>query len=217
VIFRGKCALISASFMPGVQVLARSLTLLLLLALASIFSAQAQPTRGSTAQTSGPDFRAAVEKEAFLLVNQYRKSSELPLLAWDEKIAQEARSHSKDMATGEADFGHEGFGDRVRHLKAVMTGFRGAGENVFMTSSLDEVARNAVTTWLHSPHHLENIRGDFNYSGMGVWQDKDGTIYFTQIFMKFAPVTEQEQAASAQPPVVTPLGLLATPYTRAGQ
>ena len=164
---------------------------------------------------SGTDFCRAVEKEAFALVNQYRKSSQLPLLTWDEKIARVACGHSKDMATGEVDFGHDGFRERVSDLKSIMAGYRGAGENVFMSSDLSEVARQAVAIWLHSPHHLENIRGDYNYSGMGVWQDKDGTIYFTQIFMKFEPRAEESQAATP-PAVATPLGLLATPYTRNG-
>ncbi len=83
-----------------------------------------------------------------------------------------------------------------------------------MSSDLDGVARTAVGLWLKSPHHLENICGDYNYSGLGVWQDKNGAIYFTQIFMKFSPVTEE--ASTAPPPgLVTPFGMLAMPNTRA--
>ena len=82
-----------------------------------------------------------------------------------------------------------------------------------MTSDLDDVAKSAVALWLHSPHHLENIRGDFNYSGMGVWQDKDGTIYFTQIFVKIKPLTQETQAAPASG--AAPFtGLFANPETR---
>ena len=200
--------------MRGFQSVFRFLTALIVLSLVGLCGAVVQPVRGSTSDPSGPDFRSAVEKEAFSLVNEYRKSNLLPLLIWDDKIAKVARDHSKDMATGEADFGHEGFHERVSHLQSVMSGFRGAGENVYMSSDLNEVARNAVATWLHSPHHLENIRGDYNYSGMGVWLDKDGTIYFTQIFMKFEPPAAETQAA---PPDVIPLGLLASPYTRHGE
>jgi uncharacterized protein YkwD len=155
-----------------------------------------------------------VEQETFFLVNHYRENNGLPPLAWDGAIAQEARAHSKDMATGEVDFGHDGFRERISRLKTVMTGLKGAGENVFMTGNLDQVAHNAVTVWLHSPHHLENIRGDYNYSGLGVWQDKEGTLYFTQIFVKIEPPAQQAQAA---PPiaVITPFGMLTAPNTRA--
>jgi len=200
--------------MPGTQLATRFLTIIAFLALAAYSRVEAQQTTDSTSQASGPDFRGEVEKETFFLVNQYRKNSELPLLVWDSEIAKVARAHSKDMATGEVDFGHEGFSDRVSRLRTIMSGLRGAGENVFMTDNLDQVARNAVALWLRSPHHLENIRGDFNYSGLGVWQDKDGTIYFTQIFVKIGPPTGEAQAAPP-PSVITPFGMLATPNTRA--
>ncbi len=164
--------------------------------------------------TNSADMRASVEKETFRLVNTYREDHLLPALKWSDSIAQVARAHSKDMATGACDFGHDGFRDRINKLKNVMTGFNGAGENVLMTTELIGAAQNAVALWLKSPHHLANIRGDYNYSGLGVWQDKDGTIYFTQIFMKFSPVTQEAQAAP-EPGLITPFGMLATPNTRA--
>jgi len=68
-----------------------------------------------------------------------------------------------------------------------------------------------VALWLRSPHHLENIRGDYNYSGLGVWQDKNGVIYFTQIFVKIGAPPEETETA---PLIVLPFGLFATPYTR---
>jgi len=186
--------------------LPRFLPIIAFLALAACSGVEAQPTHGA-------DYRSGVEQEAFSLVNQYRKASDLPPLTWDGAIAQEARAHSKDMATGEVDFGHDGFGDRVSRLKTVMIGLRNAGENVFMTDNLDQVARSAVAQWLHSPRHLENIRGDYNYSGLGVWQDKEGVIYFTQIFVKIEPPAQKAQAASP-PSVITSFGMLATPETR---
>ncbi len=85
-----------------------------------------------------------------------------------------------------------------------------------MTSDLNQVAQSAVTHWLHSPRHLENIRGDYNYSGLGVSQGKDGTIYFTQIFVKVKPPT-QAVDAEPTPAVVTPFGILASPETRSGR
>lgn len=190
----------------------RFVLLVTFLLFAGFCGAEAQQPHASTSATSGPDFRSEVEKQTFLLINQYREKSELPPLAWADAIAKTARAHSKDMATGEADFGHDGFSDRIDHLKKVMHGVWGAGENIFYTSNLDDVARTAVQSWLHSPHHLKNIQGDYNYSGIGVWQDKTGTIYFTQIFVKIKPPTEEAQAAPP-PSIVTPFGILATPET----
>jgi uncharacterized protein YkwD len=173
--------------------------------------AVAQQAPGSTSRTSVADYCGGLEKETFFLVNQYRKTSRLPLLAWDGAIAKMARAHSKDMATGEVDFGHDGFRERVSRLKTVMSGLQGAGENVLMTTDLDQVARNAVALWLRSPHHLENIRGDYNYSGLGVWRDKEDAIYFTQIFVKIRPTDEAQSAPPSQ--IVTPFGILASPET----
>ena len=134
--------------------------------------------------TSGPEFRSAVERRTFELVNAYRQKEGFDSLTWSEDMAKVAREHSKDMATGEIDFGHARFNDRVHQMKEAWPGFRGMGENVLYTDNLAEVEKTAMTLWLHSPHHLANIRGDYNYSGMGVWQKDDGTLYFTQIFVK---------------------------------
>ena len=138
------------------------------------------------ASVDSSDFKSDVEKQTFKLINQYRGRDGLPPLRWNDEIAGIARGHSRDMATGDVKFGHGGFDDRVDQLKGLLAGFEGAGENVLYTTELDEVAERAVQMWLHSPHHLRNIRGDYNFSGIGVWQSKDGALYFTQLFLKTA-------------------------------
>lgn len=158
----------------------------------------------------GTEFRNGLEQDAFYLVNQYRKANKLPPFHWDNAITKVARDHSRDMASGDVDFGHDGFQKRVTILKT--TGFRGAGENVLKTDDPDDVAKKAVALWLRSPHHLANIRGDYNYSGLGVWRNKDGYIYFTQIFMKIEPPAQEAQVIPVAQPV--PFGLLADPVTR---
>jgi uncharacterized protein YkwD len=130
------------------------------------------------------DFPRDVEKQTFQLINQFRAQDGLTPLKWNDSIAKIARAHSRDMADGEVDFGHDGFGDRVDQMKALIARFGGAGENVLFTSQLNDVAPRAVQMWLHSPHHLRNIRGDYNLSAIGVWQAKSGALYFTQLFLK---------------------------------
>jgi uncharacterized protein YkwD len=173
--------------------------------------AQSTPVSSSSARPNADD-HGALEKETFSLVNQYRKNSNLLPLQWDDDIATVARDHSRDMAVGKVDFGHDGFGDRVSQLKTEMIGLRGAGENVLMTGDPDQVAQRAVAVWLKSPHHLKNICGDYNYSGLGIWRDDQGGIYFTQIFVKIVPPVKA--APNPPPGIVTPFGLLATPNTR---
>jgi uncharacterized protein YkwD len=199
--------------MPEFQIARQLFLISAFLSFIALAGLQGEDNNTSVSETSGPDFRSQVEKQTFILINQYRKESDLSPLTWDDAIAKTARAHSKDMATGEVDFGHDGFSDRVDHLKQALHGVWGAGENVLYTSNLVDVARNAVQMWLHSPHHLKNIRGDYNFSGLGVWQDKNGVIYFTQIFVKIVAHT-QETESEPEPGNVAPFGMLASPETR---
>ena len=154
---------------------------------------------GLGAFLAGPAARAdegsavfGLEKETFALVNDYRKSEDLPVLIWDRTIAQEARAHSRDMAVGAVGFGHAGFEDRVDRLRQSLLGVMGAGENVLMTSDPRDAARSAVALWLKSPPHRKNIRGDFLLSGLGIWKNSSGDLYFTQIFVRLErPVTAE--------------------------
>jgi uncharacterized protein YkwD len=158
------------------------IVLLLLLAFAAVCLT---PARAQSFPACGePNFQRDLEKQTFLLINQYRGKDGLPPLKWNDDVAKIARMHSRDMAKGDVDFGHGGFSDRVGQLKSLMAGFAGAGENVLYTTELNGAAARAVQLWLHSPHHLRNIRGDYNFSGIGVWQSPSGTIYFTQLFLK---------------------------------
>lgn len=140
----------------------------------------------SAFDAGGSDLQRAVEKQTFLLINQYRQHYGMPVLKWHDGIAKLARAHSRDMATGAVEFGHDGFDDRVDQMKLLVAGFEGAGENVLYTDNLNDIAERAVQMWLHSPHHLKNIRGDYNLSGIGVWQSPSGALYFTQLFLKVA-------------------------------
>lgn len=191
-----------------------SIAALIFFAAFSFAHAQApQPARAATTETSGPAFRQHVEKDTFLLVNQYRKEHDLAPFVWDDEIAKTARQHSKDMATGDCDFGHDGFGDRVSQLKKKLPGLWGAGENVLYTGELDDVAKRAVQLWLKSPAHLKNIRGDYTNSGLGVWQNKDGTLYFTQFFVKIKAL--EKESRTAPPDNDSSLtGLLANPIPK---
>jgi len=157
-----------------------------LLFLLQVFTLAVRASDNSAAPSGGTDFRHGVEQQTFELINQFRRQEGLAPLKWNDEIAKIARAHSRDMAAGEVDFGHDGFRERVDQMKALVAGFRGAGENVLYTDQLADVAPRAVQTWLHSPHHLRNIRGDYNFSGIGVWQAKNGALYFTQLFLKAA-------------------------------
>jgi len=191
-----------------------SVRFLLLFGLITFLGSRPVPAQQTAATDFSGDYRHQLEQEAFYLINAYRRSSKLPLFQWDFTIAQVARDHSRDMANGEVDFGHAGFPERVTKLGAVLHGLKAAGENVFETNDPDQVAQSAIAVWLNSPPHLKNIRGDYNYSGLGVWEDKEGMVYFTQIFLKLKSATEAAQAGPPGLGIVTSFGLLATPNSR---
>jgi uncharacterized protein YkwD len=200
-------------FRPGY--LGRLLVIALCLSgfLFSAVKAQNSASLTITTEISAKD-RSALEQQTFYLVNEYRKANQLPVLKWSGDIADVARGHSKDMADSKVGFGHEGFSKRVSLLGTKMVGLMGAGENVLKTDDPNDVAQQAVKIWLNSPHHLANIRGDFNYSGLGIWKDGTGMIYFTQIFVKLQPKALPVTDAAAAPQVVSPYTYLAPPSTR---
>ena len=122
-----------------------------------------------------------LRQEVFELVNKHRATKLLPALKYSEDIAIEASKHSINMASGNVDFGHDGFEGRIDRLTKKIKNVRGAAENVAYGSS---IAKQIVDMWLHSPGHRKNIEGTFTTSGLGIATAKDGTLYYTQIFIK---------------------------------
>lgn len=116
-------------------------------------------------------------------MNDYRASRGLSKLAWSDVVAERACQHSRDMATGATDFGHDGFKDRAAGIGRKIP-WTGVAENVFMMTGRTNEATVAVRGWLDSPHHRENIEGDFDLAGVGVARAPNGALYFTQIFVK---------------------------------
>lgn len=114
------------------------------------------------------------------LVNQHRRSIGKGDLKMIDVASAQALQHSKDMMNGRTPFGHDGFDTRANAVKNSIGFINGAAENVaYGQMSAEEV----VDGWLHSPGHKRNIEGDYNLTGIGVAQNRDGVIYFTQLFV----------------------------------
>jgi len=133
---------------------------------------------------AGPPDPSAVEKAVHAKINAYRLENGLDRLRWDERLAEQARSHSRRMARREVPFGHSGFRERVR---ATGVKFSASAENVGENQGYDDPVAQAVEGWLNSKGHRENIEGRYNLTGVGVARTRDGTFYFTQIFMLTRP------------------------------
>jgi uncharacterized protein YkwD len=117
-------------------------------------------------------------KEVHRLVNLHRSSIGLLELEWSEIIAAECKTHSIDMANSKT-INHDGFYERIDRIKEKIP-LNWAGENVALNWSVQA----AVTSWLNSPGHKNNIESNANLTGVGVAFDSDSAIYFTQIFVK---------------------------------
>ncbi len=120
--------------------------------------------------------------EILRLVNEHRKSMGLKPLANNEVMSRAAEDHSRDMADGKTPFGHEQMDERIAKIsKQLKIDANAWAENV---ATGQRTAKAAVDKWLSSQGHRENIEGNYNITGIGIAKDANGTLFFTQIFIK---------------------------------
>jgi uncharacterized protein YkwD len=126
----------------------------------------------------------ALESRVHRLVNEHRRKTGLAPLAYDARIADVARRHSRDMADGRVPPGHDGFEARQRRISKMMP-LKAIAENVGVNDyPRSETARAAVSGWLKSRGHRENIEGGYDLTGVGIARDARGAWYFTQLFVR---------------------------------
>ncbi|MBD1882218.1 CAP domain-containing protein [Coleofasciculus sp. FACHB-T130] len=143
---------------------------------------ETSPATPSPTPSSSSNF-LTLEEYTHELINQYRKSQNLPPLTLDPRISKEARAHSQAMANGAVPFSHNGFEQRAKAIgKSISYG--GASENVAYNQGFSDPAKQAVEGWLKSPGHLKNIQGQYDLTGVGVAKNAKGEYYLTQIFIK---------------------------------
>jgi uncharacterized protein YkwD len=154
------------------------LSLLLLMVISTgCFSQQ----RGGIQQTSHQSVISAdFENDILFHVNDYRKKKGLPALEMNPVISEQAAKHSSNMASKRTPFSHDGFEDRVKVITGKLGTIRSSAENVAYG---DLSAEEVVAGWIKSAGHRKNIEGaKYTITGIGVARDKEGTIFFTQIF-----------------------------------
>jgi uncharacterized protein YkwD len=121
-----------------------------------------------------------LEQRVHQLINQYRISKNLPPLTTNEIITKQARIHSRAMAKKRVTLGHDGFGKRVERISRFLP-YSVAAENVAYNKGYSDCAQQTVQSWLESPKHRKNIRGNYRLTGIGVAKNPRGAYYFTQI------------------------------------
>ena len=90
-----------------------------------------------------------------------------------------ARKHSEDMASGRIGFGHEGFDKRNAMANKVIKHMHDFAENVAYGPTTGTAV---VNLWKKSPGHRRNMLGHYKYIGIGIAKDRQGRIYYTQVF-----------------------------------
>ena len=139
---------------------------------------------GSGCDKIKPGEEVDIEREIFDMVNQHRVSMGLDALEWNETIAQQCRNHSGNMASGAVPVGHEGFEQRAANIRNTLS-YTTIAENVAYYNTgvgSSSPASLAVSGWLGSSSHRENIEGNFNLTGVGV-ANNGNEYYYTQIFV----------------------------------
>ncbi|MGN6616114.1 MAG: CAP domain-containing protein [Ilyomonas sp.] len=124
---------------------------------------------------------SGMEQSILNYVNEHRKAIGKQALQMIDIASDEANEHSVDMAKGKTAFGHDGFENRVAVITKNIGRISAAAENVAYG---ELTAQQVVDGWLHSPGHKKNIEGDYTLTGIGVAKDKNGTIFYTQIFLR---------------------------------
>lgn len=154
---------------------------------------------------------SGLEGEIHQLINQQRQMHDLPLLAFDPKLADIARQHSQDMAqrnffshqTPEgktpSDRGQAAHYNSRKDYKGYFT--YGLGENIFMSHiyhsvtyynqvpkydwmTQSDIAQSTVDGWMSSPGHRQNIlTACYDKEGIGVAICKErNQVYVTENF-----------------------------------
>jgi uncharacterized protein YkwD len=122
---------------------------------------------------------ATMADDILKYVNEYRRRKRMPALAMSAVMSAEAQKHSENMAAHRTAFGHSGFKNRMKRILPQINGDGSMAENVAYGST---TAKQVVERWLKSPVHRENIEGPYNLTGIGIATDRNGDLYFTQIF-----------------------------------
>jgi uncharacterized YkwD family protein/spore coat assembly protein SafA len=121
-----------------------------------------------------------LESEVVRLVNVERAKNGLAPLTQNWELSRVARYKSQDMKN-KGYFSHYSptYGSPFDMMKQFGFKFYTAGENIAMGQ---RTPQEVMTAWMNSPGHRANIlKADFKEIGVGL--ARDGSIYWTQMFM----------------------------------
>jgi len=142
-------------------------------------------------------YRSSMEQRVFTLINQYRVAQHLPALVWNDELAQVARGESQDMSVGSADFTHTDFRGRMMKLKK--GNWQSATENFLQAGQSHQVADVALQRWLADSRQVENVRGNWDCTGVGMWMNEQRAVFIVQIFARTSKSVVKVEPAPSVP------------------
>lgn len=128
----------------------------------------------------------SLEQQCLDEINDIRRVRHLRPLSMLEDLLPVARQYSRRMAE-ERFFSHtdpEGRSVRERVDEAEIK-WRMLGENLAYANGYINPVAASLRGWMESPGHRRNILDpDYSKTAIGVWVSSNGTVYFTEIFLK---------------------------------
>ncbi|MDD2181593.1 MAG: SafA/ExsA family spore coat assembly protein [Bacilli bacterium] len=142
------------------------------------------PNGTSTPSTpSTPNDIRALENEVIRLVNIERARVGQPALTENNEVSRVARIKSNDFIENNY-FSHNSptYGTPFEMLRSFGINFSAAAENI---ARGQRTAAEVMNSWMNSSGHRANILSStYNQIGVGVARANDGTLYWTQIFIR---------------------------------
>ncbi|OJU16840.1 MAG: hypothetical protein BGN88_08100 [Clostridiales bacterium 43-6] len=126
---------------------------------------------------------SSFEKEVIRLINAERTNRGLMALQTNWELSRVARYKSQDMIDKNY-FSHTSptYGSPFTMMQNFGLKFSGAAENIAYGQ---RTAQEVVTAWMNSSGHRANIlSASFTHTGVGAAKKANGTLYWTQMFMK---------------------------------
>jgi len=125
----------------------------------------------------------ALEQKVADIVNQRRAEAGLAPLKMNWEVSRVARYKSQDMIDKKY-FAHQSptYGSAFNMMENFGIKFTAAGENIAYGQKTPE---EVMTSWMNSAGHKANILSSaYNQIGVGAAKASNGTLYWTQMFIK---------------------------------
>jgi uncharacterized YkwD family protein len=123
------------------------------------------------------------EQQVFALVNKERSARGLGTLTYNSEVARCARFKSQDMIN-KGYFSHTSptYGSPFKMMESFGIRFSNGGENIAYGQ---RTAAEVMNGWMNSAGHRANIlSAAYTQMGVGVAKASNGTLYWTQLFIK---------------------------------